>query len=217
MSPTTKNNRQPFTNTTASTYKQHKLNFATTLTSNTPSNSIYQLKQRSMDLNLRSFHNNYNGKATKVDYKKDYLRQIGIYLKGNYNIKRITNKSKESNMTTNRRSARNTRQSSTIPQNTTSTTDVTDTNQIGSILSGYVRCYVEDYMALQKHSSIRVLFPSDRIVFDSHQPIHQVQLSSSKFNVFDCVINTSPNHEWVQQSITYSDMKHALTRGNYGS
>ena len=40
-------------------------------------------------------------KTTKVDYKKDYLRQIGIYLKGNYNIKRITSKSQKANKNNN--------------------------------------------------------------------------------------------------------------------
>ena len=104
-----------------------------------------------------------------------------------------------------------------MSQNINSNLHCSDSNEIGSILLGFVQCYVKDYITLEKYSSIRVLFPSDQIVFESHQPIHQVQLSSSKFNVFDCVINTAPNYDWVQQSITYTDMKHTLTRGNHGS
>ena len=46
---------------------------------------------------------------------------------------------------------------------------------------------------------------------------HPQELSSSKFDVFDCIINITPNYDWVKQSLTYTDMKHALSRGNYGS
>jgi hypothetical protein len=88
---------------------------------------------------------------------------------------------------------------------------------MGYLLSGYIRCYLEDFMALKAKSSIRVLCPSDQNIFEDHKPIHQVQLSSSKFNVFDCIIDATPNYEWVKQSLTYTDIKYALTRGNYGS
>ena len=178
------------------------------------SNSLYQLKNRSIDLNLRGFHN--HKKASIDEYSKDYLRQIGIYLKGNYNIKRISCKSNHGASTNTRRSSRNTNTNRSMQPNE-ALSDSSINNEIGSILTGYVRCYLEDYMALKEKSSIRVLCPSDQILFEAHEPIHQVQLSSSKFNVFDCIIDTAPNYEWVNQSLTYTDIKHALTRGNYGS
>ena len=80
VSPTIINNSNTST-TNYSRYKQHKLNFATTLTTTASFNTIYQLKPKSIDLNLRSFHDNNN--SSKVDYSKDYLCQIGVYLKGN--------------------------------------------------------------------------------------------------------------------------------------
>ena len=194
--------------TNYSRYKQHKLNFATTLTTTASSNTIYQLKPKSIDLNLRSFHDNNN--SSKVDYSKDYLRQIGVYLKGNYNIKRITNKTQSSFKSNNRRSGRNLNKDTTVQHNN-GIHPSSNEKDVGSILSGYVRCYVEDYMSLQENTSIRLLYPSDQIIFEDHEPIHQLQLSSSKFDVFDCVINTAPNYNWVNQSLTYKDIKHALT------
>ena len=32
-----------------------------------------------------------------------------------------------------------------------------------------------------------------------------------------CIIDTAPNYKWIKQSLTYTDIKHALTHGNYGS
>ena len=144
------------------------------------SNSLYQLKNRSIDLNLRGFHN--HKKASIDEYSKDYLRQIGIYLKGNYNIKRISCKSNHGASTNTRRSSRNTNTNRSMQPNK-ALSDSSINNEIGSILTGYVRCYLEDYMALKEKSSIRVLCPSDQILFEAHKPIHQVQLSSSKIVV----------------------------------
>ena len=70
---------------------------------------------------------------------------------------------------------------------------------------------------MNEDASIRVLFPENQVIFEDHQPIHQGQLSTFKYNVFDCTIDTAPNYEWIKQSLTYTDIKHALTRGNYGS
>jgi hypothetical protein len=191
------------------------LNFATTITSTAASSSIYELKQRSIDLNLRTFH--YANQSTH-DYNKDYLRQIGIYLKGNYSIKRITkNKKQQCNATQNRRSSRNANPAISTIQTLPNNTVTPNMHKVGSVLSGYVRCYVEDFMSLQQNTSIRVLFPSDQNIFEHHEPLEQVQLLSSKFDVFDCVVNTTPNYDWVKQSLTYTDIKHALTIGNYGS
>ena len=131
-------------------------------------------------------------------------------MKGNYNIKRITNKKQRAVDTNNRRSVRTFNKNNSLQQ-------PSKQEDVGSILSGYVRCYVEDYMSLQDNACIRLLYSSDQIIFEDHQPIHQLQLSSSKFDVFDCVVNTAPNYEWVNQSLTYKDIKHAFTRGNYGS
>jgi hypothetical protein len=192
-------------------YKQPKLNFATVLTTTPSSSSIYQLKDRSIDLNLRGFHT--SAPSNIGDYNKDYLRQIGIYLKGNYNIKRISSKSNTTSSTNTRRSNRNTSRGPTD----LSLCENASNNDIGSLLSGYVRCYLEDFMALKAKSSIIVLCPPEKTLFDAHQPKHQVELSSIKYDIFDCTVHASPNYDWVNQSLTYTDIKHALTRGNYGS
>ena len=147
VSPPINNSITPLT-TNLSRFKQHKLNFATTLTTTLGASSIYQLKQRSIDLNLRGFHS--YSKTNIEDYGKDYLRQIGIYLKGNYNIKRISSKYNKAASNTNRRSTRNT----SINTSSNSTQSTSDKSKIGSILSGYVRCYLEDYMSLKEKSSI---------------------------------------------------------------
>lgn len=150
-------------------------------------------------------------KTQKCAFFRGLREKIGV--KTNYNIKQIsTNNVSKSSTSTNRRSTRN---SNIIT--TTNNIETIKNNNLGSILSGYVRCYVEDYMSMKQHTSIRVLFPSNQVIFENHQPIHQLQLSNLKYNVFDCIIDTAPNHDWIKQSLTYTDMKHALTRGNFGS
>ena len=87
----------------------------------------------------------------------------------------------------------------------------------GSLLSGRTRFYLEECVPLKEKSYIRVLLPSDHVVFESYQPVHETQTPSSKLSALDCTIEESPNYNWVKKSLAYAGTKHSLTRGNCGS
>ena len=52
--------------------------------------------------------------------------------------------------------------------------------------------------------------------FEDHQPVLQVQLSTLKHNMLDCIFDAIPNYECIKCSLTHADIKYALPHGNFG-
>ena len=59
----------------------------------------------------------------------------------------------------------------------------------------HARHCVEDRMPVIEGVSVRLLLPSDQVIFEDHQPHHQAQSSALKCSALDCIVGTALNYE----------------------
>lgn len=222
--------------TNTQTYVQTKLNFPTIKT-NTSSDKYYTLSDNSIDLSLRSLSSKIKTLSTptstshnKEDFiQPDYLKQIGISLRSNFNNKRC--RKKANNVSTYRSSCASQPISSRKLRSSTITTtslNCSPCQRIPSLstkslpnndelLGGYLRCYVEDFMSINSGHDVILLIPkSDNIV--SHLNANQdIQIGSTLFNLFKGKVMNSPKAELVKNGISNSDLINGFGKDNYGS
>ena len=220
------------TNTNTSTYIQTKLNFST-LTSNSSSDQFFTLKTDCIHLSLRSITSTSSASTTPTSSNQDnfiqpdYLKQIGISLRTNFNIKSRRKKQNNQSIHTsatsqlNRRKLRSSTNSVTtlnsspcLPIPSLSTENLPNNDKV---LGGYLRCYIEDFMSINRGHDVIILIPKLDNLLSDMSPLNEIQIGKASFRLFKGEVINSPKADSVQNGITNSDLIKGFGNDNYGS
>jgi hypothetical protein len=186
--------------------KQQTLDFKTLKSMSKDQSSIndmYVHKDTTINLQFRDYVMNKDEKSRVVG---NYVRQFGIYLSKNFNVKR--RKNKLSSNTTSRRSNRH----KEIIDSIRSVAD----NSLNA-LDGFMRCYVEDFMGLRAGDVIRVLVPIKSGFMTECIPTEQIEFGTMKYNIHSCIVSTSPYSDRLRHGgLPMSDVKKGFGDGGYG-
>ena len=85
------------------------------------------------------------------------------------------------------------------------------------VLDGYRRCFVEDFMLLDKNDEVLLLVPSDKDIYSNVNEPQYVEFSQSSFYAYHGVISSSPKKPELKAGMYWSDLKHLMNEGNGGN
>ena len=83
-------------------------------------------------------------------------------------------------------------------------------------LSGFLRCYVEDFMLLEENKHIIVLRSQKADPYQEYSP-ETILIGNVIFNKYNATIVSSPYVDKIQEGMCIADVKFGFWKCNYGS
>jgi hypothetical protein len=125
----------------------------------------------------------------------NYSSQIAIYLKNNFNYKRVfqqTNTPPQQCMQQSLSTYTNCVSNiSSINDNNSNNSNTVNVNT--NILSGYFHCYVEDYMVLPIDELILLCIPDEMKTFVCYQMNTETNFGMKKYRMYYCKMISAPH------------------------